>query len=303
MRYPILRCDVVLSRTVSAVAADRDAATSGVAASDNVALMGRPLRPSFVLDRRAERSHPRHMPKKRARTTKAKSTPALPAEPARARARVEVIIDKVLEKAWRAALATVSEAKHRGAGAFDELWESVAEIANHHPPLYLAGGCATFRDFLGKHLPDVDERTAKRYMRVAQFASPTEEELHTVSKIDAALSLLEAKAGAPLRGRIPVDFAKLKIPITSGSSTKRIAFVDASVEQVRAAAKLLAARGGAASRTKESPVAVALRKRFKGELAHVTVRVSGGTVSIGNIGLHHIAMLARALAGFKPPAA
>lgn len=236
------------------------------------------------------------MPKRSKNEKAARPTP---------RSRVALTVDARLKKAWMTAFSAVASAKRRGAGAFDELWESVAEIAHHDPPLYLADGCATFRDFLSKHLPDVDERTAKRYMRVAQFASPDEEVKYTVSKIDAALTLLEARAGAERSGRLPVDFEKLKVPVHEGGSTKQIAFAVASVDQIRKAARLAVASGGARARgggaAKESPVVVAIRKRLRGELAHVTLRVSGGVVSFGNVGLHHVAALGKALAAFELP--
>ncbi len=81
---------------------------------------------------------------------------------------------------------------------------------------------------------------------------------------------------------------------------RRVPFADASVDQVRAAATRLA-RNAPDGGVQESPIATALRKLLRGELGHVTVRVSGGTVSFGQVGVHHIAALGKALRAFAPP--
>jgi hypothetical protein len=115
-------------------------------------------------------------------------------------ASVDLKVDANLKRRWLELAGVLADAKRRGMSAFDELWEAVDEIANHDPPLYLAAGCATFKAFLEEHIGE-DERTARRNMRVARFASPNEEATYGVSKIDAALSYLEAKTGEELRAR------------------------------------------------------------------------------------------------------
>jgi hypothetical protein len=179
--------------------------------------------------------------------------------------------------------------------AWDRKYEAVGAILAHDPPLYLAGGMSTAAAFVAKYLPGEDVRSVLRNVRVAQYASPDEEAKYGTSKIDAAIAYLEAKHGTPIKGRIPVDFAKLHIATDDGS----VGFPAASVEQVRAAARV-AARGNKAPH-KRNAVVAALTKRLPKGAKDVTVHYANGRVSLGRIPLGALSAVLRALASAKLP--
>ena len=160
-------------------------------------------------------------------------------------------VDADLKRRWLKVAGVVDDAKRRGMSAFDELWEAVHEIASHDPPLYLAAGCATFKAFLKEYVGE-DERTARRNMRVARFASPNEEDKYGVSKIDAALSYLEAKAGEELKGRLPIAFERLKVPAAVEGVRKNVPFEEATVQQLAVATREL--RSSTKGTAKEAPL-------------------------------------------------
>src|SRR5207244_157382 len=83
-------------------------------------------------------------------------------------------------------------------------------------------------------------RNAYRFVRVAKFASPREEELYTVTKLDAALGYVEAKLGAPLaHPPLPIAFDRLKIPAVRDGKPVQLSLLDAHVEDVIAATQQL----------------------------------------------------------------
>lgn len=175
----------------------------------------------------------------------------------------------------------------RGGGersdARDRLRETVAEIVEHDPPLYLAGGFATDNAFFGGVLKET-ERSARRNIRVARYASPAEEVRFGTSKLDAVLGFLEAKSGA-LKGRLPVDLDKLRIPIARGESTVSLGIEEATVEEIAAATRALKRKEGAAAR-KTSPVVAAVSSELKSApLRTISVRLSAGKRSLGDVPL------------------
>lgn len=241
---------------------------------------------------KATKSLPKRSPKARISTRKTRLA-ARPTE-------VKVEIDTALKKRWDELLKTIAGAKREGASAFDELWEAAAAIVEHDPPLYLAGGIATAKAFFAEHLGET-ERTARRNMRVAKYASPAEEARFGTSKLDAALAYIEAKSGGAPKGRLPVDFDKLRIPVDRDGGPASVPLLDATVQEVETATRKLTrkARGG---NPKAPPVVKAVTALLDaGALRGVSVRLSGGKVSIGDIPVQALAKLGRALARFKPP--
>jgi hypothetical protein len=216
-------------------------------------------------------------------------------------ATVGLKVDADLKRRWLEVAGVVEDAKRRGMSAFDELWEAVGEIANHDPPLYLAAGCATFKAFLEQYIGD-DERTAKRNMRVARFASPHEEERYGVSKIDAALSYLEAKTGAELKGRLPVAFDRLKIPTAARGARKDVPFEEATVQELATATRKLRSSSSAPGNAKESPVVKAVRSALAVDgLRAISIRYSGGKLALAGIEPAIVAKLGKALARTRLP--
>lgn len=234
-----------------------------------------------------------------AATPKSASTAAKKAAPAKP-ARVALTVDRALKQQWEKALATLKASKQEGASAFDELWETVGDVLQHDPPLYLAGGFATARAFLTTHLGET-ERTAYRNVRVAKYASPAEEARYGVAKLDLVLAYVEAKLGAPTKGRLPVDFARVKIPVTRGGQTRNVGIEEATAQEIAAATRNLA-RSAKKAPAKVSPVVSAVTKAFsKGPLRAISVRFSNGKLSLGGIDPAALPALVSALSGLKLP--
>src|SRR5262245_57329740 len=107
---------------------------------------------------------------------KKRGTKTVKKNPARASGpTVTVTIDRALKAAWNRAEAELEATKIEGARAWDRFWETVGTIIDHSPPLYLAGGVSTDREFFAKYADGVDVRVARRNVRVARLASPDEE--------------------------------------------------------------------------------------------------------------------------------
>jgi hypothetical protein len=212
-------------------------------------------------------------------------------------ARVEVKIDRALKQRWEAAAATLERAKSSGASAFDVLWETVGEVLEHEPPLYLAAGLSTAKDFLAKYTHE-SERNAKRFVRVARYASPNEEERYGISKLDAVIDYVEAKLGTPAKGRVPVDFATLRIPVKREDETQRLSVEEASVEEIRAATRALAKT----PKAKQSPAVAAVRSALPAALQkELTISIAKERLTIGRIPLARLRETALALAKAKLP--
>ncbi len=215
-------------------------------------------------------------------------------------ARVELTVDRALKQQWEKALAALKASKQEGASAFDELWETVGEVLEHDPPLYLAGGFATAKAFLTTHLGET-ERTAYRNVRVAKYASPAEEARYGVAKLDLVLSFVEAKLGAPAKGRLPVDFASVKIPVERDGETRKVGIEEATAQEIAAATRSLV-RSAKKTPARVSPVVSAVTKALsKGPLRAISVRFSKGKLSFGGIDPAALPALVSALSGLKLP--
>ena len=206
---------------------------------------------------------------------------------------VTVTIDASLKKLWTEATARLHRATAEGALSWDERYEAIADIVEHQPPLYLAGGFASQRAF-ERSLGEVHS-SVHRNMRVAKYATAKELETYGASRLDAAITFVETKNGGPLKGRTPIDFATLRFPVKGG--TKRLA--DATVEELRAAIATL--KGHAHSSRKASPEATALSLLLsKGKVKGVTFDVRKDIVVL-RVPLASLSAAGRALAAFKAP--
>jgi len=240
---------------------------------------------------------PQTAPAAKPNTGKPRPKPTSPLAPP---AHVNLKVDRALKQRWDKALSTVKASKQKGASAFDDLWETVGEVVEHDPPLYLAGGFSTARAFFTAHFEET-ERTAYRNIRVAKYASPAEEARYGVAKLDLVLSYIEAKLGAPAKGRLPVDFASVKIPVKRDGEERKLGIEEATAQDIAAATRDLT-RAAKKTPKKASPVVVALTKAFsKGSLRAVTVRFANGKLSLGGIDPASLPALIQALSGLKLP--
>jgi hypothetical protein len=207
---------------------------------------------------------------------------------------VAVRIDPALQKLWREASTALAVATSQGAAAWDTRYETIAEIVEHQPPLYLGGGFSTDRAFFEKVVGE-DKSTVYRNLRVAKYATPTELEAYGASKLDSAITFVETQNGGPLKGRTPIDFKALRFSTAGGKKS----LADASVAELRTAIASLKGRSKASK--KASPEAAAIGALLaKSKVKGVTFDLRSQTVVL-RVPLAGVAAVGRALSGFVQP--
>jgi hypothetical protein len=228
--------------------------------------------------------------------------PTKPATP-RAPRDVKVVVDGKLKKQWDQTLAAIKKAKGQGAEAFDELWEAVAKVVEHDPPLYVIGGFGSSAEFFAQVLQE-KERTARRFIRVAKYATPQEEEKYGTTVLDAALAYVEATAGGPLAGPLPIAFERLRIPVSRNGKETRVPLAEATAEEIAKATRAVMATKGK-KHAAPNPIEDTLGKALASNAATKAVRatVRGGTATFSGVPVASIPAFAKALAGVKLPAA
>jgi hypothetical protein len=234
------------------------------------------------------------MSKLRNRKPQSRPKPSRTGLLAEAPKKIALRIDPEAKRRWQRALTKLEAARSEGAETFDEFWETVLEIDEANPPLWQAGGFTTRAQFLAAHVKE-SERTALRFMRVAKFASPQEEARYGVSKLDAALAWLEAKSNKPL-GRLPIDFARLRVPNGKGPSTP---FAEATVQQLRTATRHLARANRKTAR--RPPIVRALAAALGKRHPKVTISLTAGRLTLGNIDPEKLMVVLKALSRAKLP--
>lgn len=207
---------------------------------------------------------------------------------------ITVKVDPKLKKAYDALVALIGEASRKEASDFDARWEAAAKVVEHNPPLYVMGGYEN-ADAFYREVMQEEPRNARRYVRVAKFASPEEETRHGTSKLDAALGFIEAKLGHPLEHPpLPIAFERLRI--TMGSGTKSLE--SASVPEITAATSKLT---GASRKKPKTPAQSAIGAELAkiDSLGDVRVHEHAGILSFTGIPLAAIHHFIRALTAAK----
>jgi hypothetical protein len=205
---------------------------------------------------------------------------------------VLVKVDAKLKALYDRSLHAIDDATARGMSAFDERWEAADAILSHNPPLYVVGGFKDAREFFREVMHE-EERTAFRWVRVARYASPREEELFGPTLLDAAISYMEAKYG-PVEDALPVAFERLKLPVVRAGVERKIPLSECTVADVIAATRRLrkpkpGGRNRVADAFVESLGKVA-------SLAGVQVRERAGLLTFANV---PVAALARFVAALR----
>lgn len=233
------------------------------------------------------------MPKQTVTATKARSSKAKPRPVA-----ITTLVDPELKKRWEAVAKRITSATHEEAQDFDHKWEAVSDAVFADPPLYLAGGYATEKDFFLKFVK-VDRFTGIRKARVARYASPAEIETWGDTKIDAALDFLEAKTGGPLGSHLPLALDKVRVPVKGQGAALSLA--QASREQLRAATRDL--RASTAGHVKASPRGALLQKALAAAgLKKVSVTVHRDGFDLRGLTWDDAGQLARVKWPKTPPA-
>jgi hypothetical protein len=207
---------------------------------------------------------------------------------------VTIRVDAALQKLWREASAALATATAQGAAAWDTRYETIAEIVEHQPPLYLGGGFASDRAFFEKVVGE-DRSTVYRNVRVAKYATPHDVEAFGASKLDAAITFVETQNGGPLKGRTPIDFKALRFSTAGG----RKSLTEASVAELRAAIASLKGRSKASKQA--SPEAAAIEALLaKSKVKGVSFDLRSKTLVL-RVPLAGVAAVGRALAAFVQP--
>ncbi len=214
---------------------------------------------------------------------------------------VAVKVDARLKKLWDKTLADIREAQQKGAGSFDRLWEAAASVVDHDPPLYVLGGYASAAEFFDQVLHE-DERAARRFIRVARYATPAEEDKYGTSVLDAALGYVEARIGKPLDGPLPVAFDRLKIEVNREGKKARLPLEQLTVAEIAAAAKALRKTGKAASRASETQRAMSTALGAVKALSEVHVQERNGLASFSRVPVAQLKAFAKRLLAVKLPA-
>ncbi len=205
---------------------------------------------------------------------------------------VVIRADPARKRRWSALIDIVGRAKREQASGFDAYWEAVAEIVDHG--LYADGGYDTVDAFV-RDVCKMAKRSATRMMRVARHASPKEEERYGVAVLDAALGYIEALTGGPVVAKLPVAFAKLRIPVVRSGKKTKVGLDVATVVEIRAATRaLLRPKKADKVAPEEAKIRAALAKHK--ELADIEARVAAGSVRFGPVPLGLVALLNRVLA-------
>lgn len=135
---------------------------------------------------------------------------------------------------------------------------------------------------------------------MARLASPNQIDKLGSTLLDAALGYVEAKVGV-VKGKLPVDFEHMKVPVKREGATKNVPLADATVDEVKAATKALHAgkRSAKGKSTSGDAITKALSKHDA--LADVDVHVSNGNVSFTHVPLGSLDLFARTLIATKLP--
>ena len=209
---------------------------------------------------------------------------------------VTVKVDPKLKKEYDALVAQIATASRKESEDFDARWEAAAKIVEHE--LYVLGGFKNADAFFREVMQE-EPRNARRYMRVAKYASPAEETTYGTSKLDAALGFIEAKLGHAIdHPPLPVAFEKLRVPLGKGTKTLEAA----SVPEITAATSKLTASWHKKPKT---PAQSALADQIGkiDSLKSVRVREHAGLLSFTGVPLAAIHHFVRALETAKLPAA
>lgn len=199
--------------------------------------------------------------------------------------------------------ARVQELRSKGSEAFDELYEEIGRVLESDPPLYVGGDYTTREAFIAGELPGETVRSVMRNVLVARSFSPEDEQRHGIGFLEEVALYAKELAGAEQPPRaIHLDRLVITLRAADGSMVGKQAR-HATIEQVRAARRLL--RGGAATARKASPAEKAVRAALGKNkvLAAIAVRAGAEKVSFGGVPVAGLRAFAEALANVELPAA
>ena len=216
------------------------------------------------------------MPKSKSTKKKARASVAKPKRDV-----VKVRTDPARQRRYDELAKAMRGARLGEARGFDAYWESVGEVIDAQ--LYIEGGYST-ADAWMKAVVHEPKRTALRNVRVARYASPDEESRWGVTKLDAALSFIEAKLGAPIAGKLPIKLDALRIPVERDGKKGTRGLDDVDAAEIAVATKRLRRVDGT-ERARRSPIEPAYVDAIQkvAGLRGMSVRFHDGRISFGNV--------------------
>lgn len=224
---------------------------------------------------------------KATKATKGRVAPGKPGAPD-----VETKVDADAKRKYDALLATIEASRGKESLMFDRLWEAAGEIVERR--WYLVGGYETAEEFFREVLRE-EPRNAYRFILVARYASPREEEKYGTTKLHAALKLIEKKLGHPLEHPpLPVALDALRID----ADGKKLGLAEATVAQIEAATRAL----DGAKKVTRDPTQRALEDAFAdvSSLEGVRVTVRNGLATFSSVPVAAFGHFAQLVARAKP---
>lgn len=219
------------------------------------------------------------------RTTNAKKTSPSARERAEKREPTEAkIVDAKLVAQWRSTEKKLRALVEQDATKFDARYELVADVIDAEPPKYLAGGYKNFSDFCQRFLKETP-RTVRRNVLVARCADAEEIKRFGPTLLEMVIQLLVAQKKITVdKGRTPVVFAKVKVPVVRDGEAKLVLLPDASWDEVTEALALAQSSKGSGEADAIAPVVRELSSALEGTpLESVDVRVKKEALSFGNV--------------------
>lgn len=222
-----------------------------------------------------------------AKVKKGRAAPGKPGAPD-----VEAKVDADAKRKYEALVATIEASRGKESLMFDRLWEAAGEIVARR--WYLVGGYETAEEFFREVMRE-EPRNAYRFILVARYASPREEETYGTTKLHAALKLIEKKVGQPIEHPpLPVAFDALRIDVGG----KTLGLAEASVAQIEEATRAL----DGAKKVARDPTQRALEAAFAdvSSLEAVRVTVKNGLATFSSVPVAAFGRFAQLVARAKP---
>ncbi|MDP3277847.1 MAG: hypothetical protein Q8Q09_21870 [Deltaproteobacteria bacterium] len=226
------------------------------------------------------------------------SKPTAPVAAPLAKARVE----------YQALLREITVAERDELRGWDRKWEAVATVLAKKYFLF-DESASTAPEWVKKYAHE-EYRTGARYARVATLASPDEEQKYTISKIDLAYTIDEARqrAAAKKRGtdwtppsppkKLALD--KLRYSVDREGTKVSLGLAEVSVAELRALQSSESrAEGAPAARVSKSARAVIKAIGAERSLREVRVQERDNQLTLSSVRFDQLNALGRVLSALK----
>lgn len=246
----------------------------------------------------AKKATPTKTPAKKRPAKPATDESATAAPPPKARAEYDSL------------LREISVAEHDELRGWDRKWEAVSVVLAKKYYLF-DDDANTAPLWMKKHLRE-EYRTGFRNARVAKLASPEEEQRFTVTKIDLAYTIEEARQQAEAKAKgvewtapdVPkkLDLDALRYAVERDGKRVKLSLDDISAAELRALQSSESKREGAPrARMSKSAKAVVRAVGERKSLGNVTVREHDNELTIDNVRADQLRELGQLLVELDVP--